>query len=679
MFYLSLLLYLVSTAFLTLRVFKQIRLSHFTSLLFILITSVNVLVAQLLHFLSALNNPVLFLLTQFILCALLILILVDPLHKIFSSPFPKFSVAFDKPTFLEGFLTLLILAVLGLAFYIGTLSPINNSDSLHTHLPRIFYWLQHGSLSSWYPTAMTQISYPINISVQGLWLFLFTGSEMSFFLAPWLALAAIAAQIFDIATLLGAEKHAALTAALLGLSFPVVLLQTYSYQGDAFVAALILCSIFFLLRFYQHKHKADLFLSILVLALSLGSKQTALLVLPTYLLALLLMLRNTLSLRTLLIAALFGLITFMLFSSFKFIQNRTEKELEEVHMVNPWFVDHLFGVFQNPFEGYLINGLRYLYQAISLDGFQGELKLNLETQKEEGFRRLSDRLGIDLESRVYLPEYEEGYFEYDFDWPVNEEGSWFGPVSWTLLPLAMLLTLFQKRYPLRKWYLLFTFLLLLTYIFGQVILKGDGWGAFRGRHMTIGVVALAPLFISLIPSKPFYGKTISIILALTAFYLSISVLLINNNRPMITSRTLYQYEERVVYAKPITNPFQARFVSFSDKLIKSLLLTTPDRRSIREESYYGRLFFQNASAIEMINFANRNIHPSETLYIMIQPSFFEYALFGQNRTREVIPLESLRSLPDSACALVSNSLLEGSAVPFRRIETNQLYTILCNR
>lgn len=679
MLLLSLLLYFAATVIVTLRVFKDIRLSQFVILFFLLVTGVNILVAQVLHFLRALNNPALFLFVQFIICALLALALIDPWRKLFKAPLPRFKIHAAKPPFIEGLLSFLIFAVLGLAFYVGTLSPINNSDSLHTHLPRIYYWLQHGSLATWYPTAVTQISYPINISLQGLWLFLMTGSEMSFFYATWLALAALAALIYEIALLLGAQKWAALSASQLGVSAPVVLLQTYSYQGDVFVAALVLCAIFFLLRFYQQGNNADLFTSVLVVAIALGSKQTALLILPAYLLALLFMLRKRLSLRVLVIAALVGFISFGVFSSFKVIQNRTEKKVEDVHMVSPGFVGQLLGVSHKPLEGYLVNSLRYLYQAISFDGLQGQLKLNLEAGKEAFFRAFTAKHGLDLEAREYLPEYEEGYFAYDFDWPVNEEGSWFGPFSFTLLPLAMILTLFQRRKPLRKWYLLFAFLLLLTYIFGQVVLKGDGWGAYRGRHMTIAFTALAPLYISLIPAKPAPGKTIALLLALAAFYLSLSVLLINHDRPLITTRTLYQYQARVIPAAPPTNPIQSRFISYNDKLIKSLLLTSPDRMNIIESNYYGRLFFQDTGKVAVMDFVNSNIQPSETLYTFIRPTLLEYALFGRNRARALIPLESLLDLPASACALVSNSLAQGVSVPFRHIDQNSLYTIFCNR
>lgn len=677
--FLSLFLYFIVTVIINLRLFNEIRLSRFVILFFTTITSMNILVVQALHFVRDLNNLVLFLIVQLIICLLVVFFFIDPFAKVFKSKLPRFRVSVDRPTWLEGVLLFLIIIVLGLAFYIGTLSPINNSDSLHTHLPRIFYWLQHGSLDNWFPTAVQQISYPINITLQGLWLFLLSGSEMYFFGSMWMALVAIAASIYEIALLLGAEKKGALTAGIISLSFPVVLLQTYSYQGDAFVAALILCSVYFLLRFYKEEKQQDLYLSILVFAVGLGSKQTALLFIPVYVIALLLMLRKSFSMRRLLTLILLGVIFFGIFSSFKTIQNLTETRVEDVHMIGPGYVENLFNIKQKPLQGFLTTAYRYLYQAISLDGITGQLKLDLENIKENLFKTLTEKQGIDLESGEYLREDEEGSFKYDRYWPINEDGSWFGFFSFTFLPLAMILTIFQRKSRFRKWYLLLSVILLFLFIFGQIVLKGDGWRAYRGRHMTIAVLTLAPLFVSLIPGKRVLANLICLVLSLSAFYLSISVLLINDNRPIITSASLYTFHTKHIAPKKVTNLISAQYVSRSEKAINALLLTSPNRTSILESDYYEKLFYQDASQIEVIKFVNQNIAPGEPLYTYFETSPLEYALFGINRTRALLPLEFPQDLPPSNCALIANNLLQEVPVSFVRLDQIGEYSIYCNR
>lgn len=674
MFLLSVLLYVVVAFLLVLRHSGEVQFSRLVIASFITILALNTLTVQTLHLLRLLDNPAVYLIVQVILCIVAALVIIDPTHKIFKTQLTWPKVAPKRVTFVEGVLLLLLAAVLAGVFFVGTLSPINNSDSLQTHLPRIYYWLQHGSLESWYPTAITQLSYPVNITFLGLWAFLLSGSEMYLFLPMWFSLAAITALIFEITRLLGAQRDAALAASLAGTSFPVVLMQTYSYQGDAFVGAQVLCIIFFLLLYHTGRRNIDLYLSALVLAIALGSKQTAILFLPVYGLSLLVLLRKTLKLRTLLNTLLLSILFFGVFSSLKYIQNLTETQTDAAHMVNPGFVENLVDMGKIPVKGYLTNGFRYLYQAISWDGFTGQFRLNLDEAKEAQFKNITSVMGIDLEARDYLPEYEEGYFDYDTDWAVNEDASWFGPLSFTLLPIAMIIALTRKG-KLHKWYLLLAFLLLLIFIFGQVVLKSDGWGANRGRHMTIALLSLSPLFGFLFPGRRVPGKIILLAFAFFTFYLSFSVILINDNRPIITTNSIYSYLMRRIDPIKVTDIFNAQYVSINQKTTKSLLLTVPDRANIIQNDYYGKLFFQETSNIQHIQFVNNHLDENTPLYLYIERSLLEYALFGYNRSRDLYPVRNLGDVPDENYVLVANTLIKSAPPAFTVVGQNKEFTL----
>ena len=675
MFFFSMFLYVAIALLLVLRHSNEVRASRFIISLFITISALNILVIQTLHFLRLLNNPLAYLLVQVFLCVLCALLIIDPKKKLFKTPLNWPQVSRNKISWVDSILFFFLCIILAGVFYVGTLSPINNSDSLQTHLPRMFYWLQHRSLISWYPTAATQLSYPVNITFLGLWAFLLSGSEMYLFVPMWLSLVAIAALVFEIALLLGAQREAAITASLVAISLPVVLMQTYSYQGDAFVAAQVLCVIFFLLLYSTQKKNTDLVLSALVMAIALGSKQTAILFLPIYLLSLLLLiLGKTLNFRSFLNTILLAILFFGVFSSLKFVQNLTETQTDAAHMVNPGFVENLVEMDKVPVKGYLTNGFRYLYQAVSLDGLNGRLKVNLETNKKALFKKITSALDIDLEAREYLPEYEEGYFDYADNWAVSEDASWFGPLSFTLLPIAMVFTLVKKG-KLHRWYLLLAFLLLLIFIFGQVVLKSDGWGAYRGRHMTIAVLALCPLVGFIIPRQRVIGKGLSLVIALIAFYLSSSVILINDNRPVITSNTINSYLYHKVEPVKITNIFNSLFVTINHKITYSLLLSVPDRLSILRNDYYGRLFFQDIGNIKDIEWLNTHLAGDTPLYLKIERSLLEYALFGPNRTRELYPVKSLDEVPPNSYLLGSNALIKSPPPGFSRLTQNPNYTL----
>ena len=675
MFFFSVFFYVAIAFLLVVRYFNEVRASRFIISLFITISALNILVIQTLHFLRLLDNPLAYLLVQVFLCVLCALLIIDPKKKLFKTPLNWPQVSRNKISWVDSILFFFLCIILAGVFYVGTLSPINNSDSLQTHLPRMYYWLQHRSLISWYPTAATQLSYPVNITFLGLWAFLLSGSEMYLFVPMWLSFVAIAALVFEIALLLGAQREAAITASLVAIRLPVVLMQTYSYQGDAFVAAQVLGVIFFLLLYSTQKKNHDLVLSALVMAIALGSKQTAILFLPVYLLSLLLLiLGKILNFRSFLNTILLAILFFGVFSSLKFVQNLTETQTDAAHMVNPGFVENLVEMDKVPVKGYLTNGFRYLYQAVSLDGLNGRLKVNLENRKEELFKKITAAMGIDLEAREYLPEYEEGYFEYAADWAVNEDASWFGPLSFTLLPLAMVFTLVKKG-KLRRWYLLLAFLLLLIFIFGQVVLKSDGWGANRGRHMTIAVLALCPLLGFLIPRQRVIGKGLLLLLAFISFYLSTSTILINDNRPLITSNAIYSYLTRKIDPIKVTNIFEAQFVSKNQRIAKSMLLTVPDRLNILQNDYYGRLFYQDTRNIQDIEWVNTHLAKDTPLYLKIERSLLEYALFGPNRTRELYPVKSLDEVPANSYLLGSNALIKSPPPGFSRVTQNPNYTL----
>ena len=164
MFFVSVFFYVAIAFLLVVRYFNEVRASRFIISLFITISALNILVIQILHFLRLLDNPLAYLLVQVFLCALCALWLIDPKKKLFKSSLSWPQVSRNKISWVEGILFFFLCIILAGVFYVGTLSPINNSDSLQTHLPRMYYWLQHRSLISWYPTAATQLSYPVNIT-----------------------------------------------------------------------------------------------------------------------------------------------------------------------------------------------------------------------------------------------------------------------------------------------------------------------------------------------------------------------------------------------------------------------------------------------------------------------------------------------------------------------------------
>lgn len=677
MLVLSLIVYLLLSIFLTIRIFNEVSISKWIISFFLTVVCGNILISEILHFFKHLDNDFLFLVIQIVLCVVIILVLWDPKKKIFHDPKIPFQLARSKFNLLDGFLTLGIAGVLGFTFYVGTLSPINNLDSLHVHLPRIYYWLQHGSLDSWTATVSTQILYPINISLQGLWVFLMGKSEMLFFLIPWFALVVTVVLVFEIAQLLGASKTGALVSCIVMLSFPVFLLQTYSYQGDVFVSALILCVIYLVLMYLRKKQNHFLFISGLALSVAIGSKQTAILAIPVYGLVLLYMfIRKYISWKTLANTLMLTLGFFVIFSSLKFIQNYSEEKVQQAYMVDPTFYNNLMTTTQRPGEGYVVNFMRYFYQSVSLDGLTGNFRLKAEEVKIKLFRQVTQKIGINLDSDQYLPKNPSLAFNYENQFAVNEDAAWFGPLFYPLYAIAFFVAIFHKN-KLTKGYLMISLFLLFLFTFGQVVLK-TAWGPYRGRHMSIAVSSFVPLIGLIITQKKIFKSALALLIAICSMILSISVLLFNDSRPLLGQNDLIAFAENYLAKVEVTNIFNSQYRKRLYDLSTDLQLTAPKRASIMHGGYYERLYYQDSSAIPEINFVNQFLDNNDRVYILNQYYSMEYALFGVNQIREVVPVMNYDIFPINSYLIVARDKYL-NANNYKLIAESDIYKIFLPR
>lgn len=689
MLIISTILYLLLSILLALRVYGSISFSRVVVFFLLVAASLNILVSEILSLTHTLDQPWLFLLTQAILCLVAGFLLWDPRGWIFKQGMPKCKLEGIRPRGLDWMLLALITAVFILSLYIGSLVPINNSDSLHTHLPRIYYWIQHGSLDSWDAVTVTQINKPINLSLQGVWIFLLGGSEKLFFLATWYALLAAIVLVFTMARQLGANYRGAHLASLMSLSFPVILLQTFSYQADVFVSAFGLASVAFLLEYLREKRTIFIFLSMLPLVVGLGAKNTALFILPFYLLVVLIhFLRTRVNFKRYLVFAGVFLLLFGVFSSYKYVQNYLERDQLESSMwathrfINPPAEPTVPPSTNAPVNPpvsagtkvrLMTNTLRYLHQGLSVDGLTGRLKLRALALRAESFRSLSERLGLDLEERQFISEGDEEIFNYDGMSILNEDAAWYGPLSLILIPITCLVVLFGRN-KTRRWYLLGSFAFL-TAVFLMVSLLIIGWSPTNGRYLIMPMLVFSPLLFVLLPARRAAGAVVTIILSLSAGYLAFSSLLINDSRPLITQFTLYTYQNERLDRSDSAGFMSRAWTYINDRVIEDLVLTSPDRRDIRNQGYYANLFHQSPEDIPDIEFVNAHIPANEPLYMYINKTVIEYALFGVNKTRDLIPVNSLQSVPQRALLLVDKRRTPPFIDGFSLLAENEHYSI----
>jgi len=676
MLVISTIIYLMLSYVITLRLNKEILISDWVINFFLTTVSLNILIAEIPHFFKALNNPIIFLLIQGILAIGSIVFLIDPRQLIFNERLSRVNIKFQKwggfEIVLHGFVFFIFIFIL----YVGFQGPINNSDSLHTHLIRIFYWLQHNSLENWNALNYTQISYPINISVQGLWIFLLSRSEIYFFLIQWLALVISIIAIYKISITLGARPVGALISCLISLSFPVILLQTFSFQGDVFIATFALCSTYYLLLFIKNRTKISLYISIIIISISIGTKQPIFLFIPLFCLVIfILIVMKIIKPRILLnILGLF-IVSFMLFSSFKFIQSSFEKTYHVSAMVAPEFYNNFSTMDKKPMQGYMTIGLRYLYQAFSIDGIAGQLNLNLHSERIDMFKKISGYLSVDLESKQFLTE-PDTPFSYSESLPINEDTAWFGILSLPVMFVVLFITLLSKD-KFRINYLVLSLVLIGIFVFGVVLIR-TGWGPTNGRYMTIPVLLFMPLVSFIIPKNRVTGGVIASILSIASVLLTISILTFNDSRPLVRQFELYNFQKTYINKIEVTNIFNSMYRKGLYELTSDLLKTAPNRTPLYQSDYYDKLFFQNSHQIENIEFINLYIDENQPLYLNVKKTVLEYALFGRNKTRDLYPVRNLDDIESNSYVIVSKELSQNSE-DFKLIAENDDYLILFKR
>lgn len=163
--------------------------------------------------------------------------------------------------------------------------PPNNWDSMMYHLSRVGHWLQQGAFYPlWNLDAVFQTAYPVNAELGLLWTVALWGTDRLAGGVQWIAALAAMVAIVGCARALGATRPAALSAALIWATLPQPLLQSSSTQNDLVVSAFFLTAIYGLLLGSRSGERGILLLSAVALGLALGTKTTAQMALPPFLL-----------------------------------------------------------------------------------------------------------------------------------------------------------------------------------------------------------------------------------------------------------------------------------------------------------------------------------------------------------------------------------------------------------
>ena len=356
-------------------------------------------------------------------------------------------------------------------------------------------------------------------------------------MVQWFSLVLITTITYEIARLLKFSITKALLGALIGLSFPVALLQTYSFQGDLAVTALVMGCIYLGFSYRETQRLPELLGALLAFALALGTKQTAFFVSPAICgLGIYWISRGRIPRKHIPYLALFA-VFFLVFSAFKFVQN--QRETGSI-LGNPNVSDVGSMISADTPEKVRYNLPRLLYDFIGFDGMPERSRREFIQLKAGLFRSIDKSLNLNLEGTKYL-KYgfgEQEQFLYGRFPQLSEDTAWFGPLVFLLLPLALGLGLFSKSALVRE-YSVFALILSLSYGF-LVVLQWPGWDPYEGRYFILGLVPILPLIATLVPNRKGWQGLIVGVLTCWVLVLAFNTLLFNSSKPILP----YQYLQR---------------------------------------------------------------------------------------------------------------------------------------
>ena len=597
---LSILIYVYTSLVVGRWVFQKLTPGKYLVVLFLTIYSLNVLAVGSLAILHRLNDRPFFLLTQIILC----LTVLSVLH-LAAGVSLKPTIKLEKPAWGAGEYVLIscILIIMGGFFLVGMTTSPNNLDSLATHLLRIYYWLQHGSLESWPASTPFQLWYPVNAHFQGVWLFLLGRSEKLFFLVQWCSYVIILVLTYEMGVFLGFRRIAALFCSLLCLGIPVALLQTYSFQGDLSVAALILVGIYFLYVFRYEEDPKLLFAAILSFALALGTKQTAYFAMPVIVIFAILWLRGTrLNVRTWVVVVV-TIAMIGLFSVNKNIQNILETgrffgKLEA------------YSISENPIgkatQSFSHNLPRYLYSLFSFDGLPLDAQEKLTAWKAGAITNLDTGLNLGLEDGRYLPPgYDESEaFTYAAVPPLTEDTAWPGVICFLVIPIGVVVSLFNRDRKIRD-YAVFALVFGLVYTI-LVILQRPGWDPYQGRYFVLGLIPAVPLAGVLIPQRKPWGGVVITSISIVVIVIGLNTLFFNDAKPILTKYEISQELSWMLDRIPTSNTVYRKSRAIAGVVFRYLESISPTGESIFTKSRISQVYNSNQGTITSVEYIEQN-------------------------------------------------------------------------
>lgn len=259
-----------------------------------------------------------------------------------------------------GFLTFIIAT-----FTLCLLFPITNADAQSYHVARSVFWVLQSNLNHFDVADIRNLCLPINSEILYSWILLFVKRDIFLGFFSFVGYLLSIVSIYNILGLLGYCVRKRLWVIFILSSFSSVIVQASGTETDIIVAGLVSSSIFLFWYALKNNTKMPIFMASLAYALALGTKTTSIIAMPgvgLFLLALCIYFKKY---KPLVWFLGFGLINFIIFSSYNYILNYIQFK----NFMGP---SSFMVVSKNYYgiKGAISNFIKYIFMFIDFTGFR---------------------------------------------------------------------------------------------------------------------------------------------------------------------------------------------------------------------------------------------------------------------------------------------------------------------
>jgi hypothetical protein len=491
--------------------------------------------------------------------------------------------------------------------------PPNTNDSMTTHMARIGFWLQNGSLRSWSTPYIFQLIYPINAQLQILWTILFRGSDQFAGFVQWFACIFAGIAIYGIARLIKCGKAASLFAVLVWASFPQIILQSSSTQNDLAVAAFSVVGIYFIFKNTRSRDEIDIWLSGLSFGLAAGTKQTWFFLIPgLVLIGIVLILKQNDYIKNVIRWGMATAVCALIFGSVIYIKNWMDyrnpfgpPEVVAGDTTSSSITSQLVKITYNP--------ARHFYQFIDPGGLPSSVADKITTIKKSIYKPFSEAIDLPLDAPVGL-YIDKNPFDYEMSTDIQEDTSWFGPLS-----VIVLLSAFCYQFVLgikKKDALIVGLIFLGFSFFCLVSILRRGWSPYQGRYFVISITILAPLMASLFSNR-LGGKLYRYLAALVGIVVIFYTTFKNPAKPFI--------RDYWTFNQGLSSEFQQRGLAGVMKQFSDIFT---DPTSIFQLSRQEKFALQGTLMRAPLTLADNHMKSGDTLGLLGPDGTWHYPFFG---------------------------------------------------